>query len=132
MSSNVASRCISQKGEEQQRRHSEAGLLRLAALARFFFCWCSLEGATIAFFLTPFSATCSMDSDVFWCLFRPGGCLWSLRGCPFTPEAARVSFWDAFWSHLELLLGGLGDHFWTLSVLVSQCVFGAASEPGFV
>ena len=48
-----------------------------------------------------------------------------------TPEAARASFLDAFWSDLELLLGGLGGHFSSLSVLVSWCVFGAALERGF-
>ena len=48
-----------------------------------------------------------------------------------TPEAARVSFLDAFWSDFELLWGGLGGTFRHFSVLVSRCVFGAALERGF-
>ena len=91
---------------------TEAGC-RGATTAMFLLRWCSLEGATIAFFVTVFFV-CSMICGDFWCLFRPGGCLWSLRGCPWTPEAAQASFLDAFWVDLELLLGGLGDHFWSL------------------
>ena len=51
--------------------------------------------------------------------------------CPLIPEAARVSFLDAFWSGFELLWGGLGGTFRHFSVLVSWCVFGAALEQDF-
>ena len=34
--------------------------------------------------------------------------------CPLSLEADQVSLVDAFWSDLELLWGGLGDHFSSL------------------
>ena len=72
-----------------------------------------------------------MTFDDFGCLFRPGGCLWSLTGCPLTAEAARASFLDAFWSDLELLLGGLGDHFWSLFGACFAVFFWSGFGAGF-
>ena len=91
--------------------------LRLAAevpLPRIFFALVLSGGGHCRVFFYTVFFNISMGFADFWCLFRQGGCLWSLTGCPLTPEAAWASFLDAFWSDLEVLLGALGGHFWSL------------------
>ena len=108
--------------------------LRLAAeapLPRIFFALVLSGGDHYLVFYDTVVFKNILDLDDFWCLFRPGGCLWSLTGCPLTPEAARTSFLDTFWSDLELILGGLGDHFWSLFGVCFAVCFWSGFGAGF-
>ena len=83
--------------------------------ANYLFVGALWRGATIAFFDTV-SSHFPRVLMMFVVLFGRGGCLWSLRGCPLTREAARVSFLDAFWvdsiAHaIERFWQGAREHF---------------------
>ena len=115
-------------------RGSEAAPLRLVAAAplpRIFFSLVLSGGATIAFLFETVSSALSWIFWRFLVSFSARRVPLEPQGCPLTSEAARVSFLDAFWWHLELLLGGLGGHFCSLFGASVVVCFWSGFRAGF-